>query len=100
MYAPETLMGAAAPSRAFQLDEKAYVMLRQDADRTLLQAVLVRPEHRRQGRGRELLHTVEAAFPKKPLVISMLPTGPLYSFLQAMQWEPMPLPLFEMVRPL
>ncbi|MBC6607929.1 GNAT family N-acetyltransferase [Hymenobacter sp. BT188] len=100
MYAPETLTGAATPSRAFQLDEKAYVMLRQDPDRTLLQTLLVRPEHRRQGRGRELLQAVEAAFPEKPLVISMLASGPLYSFLQAMQWELMPLPLFEMVRPL
>ncbi|QIL74526.1 GNAT family N-acetyltransferase [Hymenobacter sp. HDW8] len=100
MYAPATLMGVAAPSRAFQLDEKAYVMLRQDANRTLLQTVLVRPEYRRQGRARELLHAVEAAFPEKPLVISMLASGPLYSLLEAMQWELMPLPLFEMVRPL
>ncbi|WP_133273083.1 GNAT family N-acetyltransferase [Hymenobacter radiodurans] len=100
MYAPATLMGVAAPSRAFHLDEKGYVMLRQDADRTLLQTVLVRPEYRRQGRARELLHAVEAAFPEKPLVISMLASGPLYSLLEAMQWELMPLPLFEMVRPL
>jgi GNAT superfamily N-acetyltransferase len=100
MYAPESLVAAASPTRAFVLDEKAYVMLRQEAERTLLLTVLVRPEYRRQGRGRELLHVVEAAFPEKPLMISMLPSGPLYSFLQAMQWELVPLPLFEMIRPL
>ncbi|RYU79064.1 GNAT family N-acetyltransferase [Hymenobacter persicinus] len=100
MFAAESLAAAAAPARAFHLEDKAYVILRPEPTRTLLLTVLVRPAHRRQGWGRRLLQAVEAAYPGPSLTISMVTPGPGYDFLTAAGWELVPLPLFEMVRPL
>jgi GNAT superfamily N-acetyltransferase len=100
MFAPESLVAAAPPTRAFHIEGKAFVVLRPEAERTLLLTIFVRPEHRRQGRGRELLRAVEAAFPANPLIITMVTDKEHCSFLEAAQWELVPLPLFEMIRPL
>jgi ribosomal protein S18 acetylase RimI-like enzyme len=100
MFAAESLAAAAAPARAFHLAGKAYVILRPEPTRTLVLTVLVRPEHRRQGWGRRLLQALAAAYPGPPLTISMVTSGSAYDFLRAVGWEPGPLPLLEMVRPL
>lgn len=100
MFAPESLMAAAPPTRAYHLENKAFVLLRPEVERTLLLTVLVRPEYRRQGWGRELLRAVEVAFPAKPLILPMVTQGSGYAFLEASQWELLPLPLVEMVRSL
>jgi len=100
MFAPESVAAVAAPARAFHLDHQAYVVLRPEAARTLVFTVLVRPEHRRQGWGRQLLQAVEAAYPGLPLVLPMVTAGAGYDFLQAVGWASTALPLFEMVRPL
>ncbi|MCC2545031.1 GNAT family N-acetyltransferase [Hymenobacter sp. BT175] len=97
MFAPESLMAVSAPARAFTLDDKAYVMLRPEAERTLVQTVLVRPEYRRQGWGRQLLQAVEAAYPGPALIMPMITRGVGYDFLQATGWEPLELALYEMV---
>jgi ribosomal protein S18 acetylase RimI-like enzyme len=96
MFSPESLMAASAPTRAFSLDDKTFVMLRPEAERTLVQTIIVPREYRRQGWGRKLLQAVEAAFPGPPLMMPMVTQGPGYDFLQAAGWEPLELSLFEM----
>ncbi|UOQ51438.1 GNAT family N-acetyltransferase [Hymenobacter cellulosivorans] len=96
MFSAESLMAATAPTRAFSLDDKAFALLRPEAERTLVQTILVRREYRRQGWGRQLLRAVEAAFPGPPLTMPMVTPGPGYEFLQAAGWEPMELSLYEM----
>ncbi|PJJ60187.1 GNAT family N-acetyltransferase [Hymenobacter chitinivorans] len=100
MFAAESLMAASAPTRAFSLDDKAFVILRPEAERTLVQTVIVPKAHRRQGWGRRLLQAVETAFPGPPLTMPMVTQGPGYDFLWAAGWEPLELALFEMECPL
>jgi GNAT superfamily N-acetyltransferase len=100
MFAAESLGAAAPPTQAFHINQNAFVVLRPEAERTLVLTVLVRPEHRRQGLGRKLLRAIEAAFPANPLIITMVTDRAHYSFLEASEWEVVPLPLFEMIRPL
>ncbi|TGE24587.1 GNAT family N-acetyltransferase [Hymenobacter aquaticus] len=100
MFAAESLMAATAPTRALSLDDKAFVLLRPEAERTLVQTIIVRREYRRQGWGRRLLQAVAAAFPGPPLTMPMVTEGPGYDFLQAAGWEPLELSLYEMECPL
>ncbi|TGE28808.1 GNAT family N-acetyltransferase [Hymenobacter metallicola] len=100
MITAESLMAAAAPSRAFGLEEKAFIVLRPEAERTLVQSIIVRREFRRQGWGQRLLQAVEVAFPEQPLMMPMVTQGPGYDFLRAAGWEPLELSLYEMECPL
>ncbi|UOQ70675.1 GNAT family N-acetyltransferase [Hymenobacter cellulosilyticus] len=96
MFSAESLMAASAPTQAFSLEDKAFVLLRVEAGRTLVLTLIVRREYRRQGWGRQLLQAVEAAFPQQPLMMSMITPGPGYDFLRAAGWEPLELSLYEM----
>ncbi|MCB2410167.1 GNAT family N-acetyltransferase [Hymenobacter lucidus] len=96
MFAAESLMAASAPTRAFSLDDKAFVLLRPEAERTLVLTIIVARAYRRQGWGRRLLQAMESAFSGPPLMMPMVTQGPGYSFLQAAGWEPLDLSLFEM----
>nr|WP_262905247.1 GNAT family N-acetyltransferase [Hymenobacter nitidus] len=99
MFSAESLMAASAPTQAFSLDDKAFVLLRPEAERTLILTTIVPHALRRQGWGRRLLQAVEAAFPGPPLMMPMVTQGAGYDFLRAAGWEPLELSLFEMARP-
>ncbi|MDO7873849.1 GNAT family N-acetyltransferase [Hymenobacter sp. ASUV-10] len=100
MLAPETLAAFAPPIRAFQLENKAFAVVREDPARTLFLCLLVPRQHRRQGWGSRLMEAIEAAYSTKNLLCYLVPEGTGYEFLKARQWAPQELTLWEMVRPL
>ncbi|MBJ6111134.1 GNAT family N-acetyltransferase [Hymenobacter sp. BT523] len=100
MIAAETMAAMAPPVRAFHLENKAYAVVRADANRTLLLSLVVPKQWRRQGHGSQLLHEVEAAYAHNNLMCYMLWEGPELQFMLARGWKRQELALFEMVVPL
>jgi ribosomal protein S18 acetylase RimI-like enzyme len=100
MMAPETLMAAAPPVRAYQLAGKAFAIVRVDSQRTVLLTLVVPKIWRRQGWGSRLLRSLASTADTQPFTAPMVLEGPGYAFLQSEGWVPQPLTLFEMQRPL
>lgn len=96
MVAPETLAALAPPVRAFQLDGKAFAIVRADPQRTLLLSLVVPRPWRRQGHGRRLLQLIMAHYAGTNLLAYMVLDGPLRALLESAGWQPQPLPLWEM----
>ncbi|GAB2967773.1 hypothetical protein GCM10027048_43170 [Hymenobacter coalescens] len=102
MLAPATLAATTAPFvRAWQLEDKAYALLRPEADKTVLLSLVVPAAHRCQGWGTRLLRALEARYADKPLLMPcLLPPGAGQDFLRRSGWQPTALELDEMELPL
>jgi len=98
MLAAETLAAATPPARAFHLEHRAYALVADPGDETLVLTALVVPrQHRRQGWASRLLATLDATFPRRPWVIKpLVPEDLVPAFFTQLGWERQDLQQIEM----
>ncbi|HEX2081196.1 MAG TPA: GNAT family N-acetyltransferase [Longimicrobium sp.] len=89
MIAPETLIAATAPSRAFALEDRAYALVANaEAETLTLTAIVVPRAHRLEGWGTRMLRALAAAFPGKPWqAIALIPENMAPGFFERAGWE-------------
>lgn len=89
MIAPETLVAATAPSRAFALEDRAFALIANaEAETLTLTAIVVPREHRGAGWGRRMLRALEAAFPGRPWqAVALIPENMAPGFFEHAGWE-------------
>lgn len=89
MLSAETLAAASAPSRAFHLDHRAYVLIGDPSAATVALTALVVPfSQRRQGHGSRLVRALEAAWPGKTWAASaIIPETLAPEFFPKLGWE-------------
>lgn len=89
MLAAETLSATTLPARAFHLEHRAYALIADPADETLVLTALVVPrEHRRQGQASRLLSALDAAFPDRPWAVKpIVPEDLAPRFFARLGWE-------------
>jgi len=100
MIAPETLAALASPVRALHLHGKAFAIVREDPQRTVLLSVVVPQQWRRQRWATRLLQALEASYSDKPFLAYLVPEGAAQTFFANSGWQAQPLTLLEMVCPL
>lgn len=98
MLAGETLLATTAPhGQAWELEGKAYALLRVEPQRLLLMSLVVKPEYRRQGWGTRMVHALAATYAPRTITMPpLLPAGPGAALLAKCGWQPATLELYEM----
>ncbi|HEX2289291.1 MAG TPA: GNAT family N-acetyltransferase, partial [Pseudonocardiaceae bacterium] len=89
MIAPETLVAATAPARAYTLQDRVFALIANpDAETLTLTAIVVPAAHRGQGWGKRMLRALEAAFPDKPWqAVALIPENMAPGFFEHAGWE-------------
>ena len=89
MLAAETLSGAVAPARAYHLDRRAYALIGNPGENTILLTALVVPrDHRRNGWATRLMMALYAEYPDKAWSIpQIVPEVLAPQFFTRCGWE-------------
>lgn len=88
MLAAETLSGAVSPARAYHLDHRAYALVGDTGENTILLTALVVPRtHRRNGWATRLMRALHAEYPDRAWTIpQVVPEGLATGFFTRNGW--------------